>query len=44
VGDGWEEKIFQEAKEAYGEVDTGERDRVTRKVLQVLEEERRAKE
>lgn len=44
VGDGWEGKIFQEAKEAYGDVDTGERDRVTRKVLQVLEEERRAKE
>jgi 3-hydroxyacyl-CoA dehydrogenase len=44
VGDGWEEKIFQEAKEAYGKVDTGERDRVTRRVLQVLEEERGVKE
>lgn len=41
VGDGWEEKIFAQAKDAYGEVDTGERDRITRRLLQVLEEERK---
>ncbi|KAJ4991480.1 3-hydroxyacyl-CoA dehydrogenase [Stagonosporopsis vannaccii] len=40
VGDGWEEKIFKEAQEAYGEVDVGERDRITRRLLQVLEEEK----
>jgi 3-hydroxyacyl-CoA dehydrogenase len=40
VGDGWEEKMFKEAKEAYGTVDVGERDRITRRVLQVIEEER----
>lgn len=40
VGDGWEEKIFKEAKEIYGTVDVGERDRITRRLLQVLEEEK----
>lgn len=40
VGDGWEEKAFREAKEAYGTVDVGERDRITRRLLQVLEEEK----
>ncbi|KAH7119004.1 hypothetical protein B0J11DRAFT_82495 [Dendryphion nanum] len=39
-GSGWEEKIFREAREAYGVVDTGERDVVTRRVLNVIEEER----
>ena len=41
VGDGWEEKIFREAKEVYGTVDVGERDRITRKLLQVLDEEKK---
>ena len=41
VGGGWEEKLFQEAEEAYGVVDVGERNRVTRRVLRVLEEEER---
>lgn len=40
VGDGWEEKLFKGAKEAYGTVDVGERDRITRRLLQVLEEEK----
>lgn len=40
VGDKWEEKIFREAKEAYGTVDIGERDRVTRRLLHALEEEK----
>ncbi|OSS49192.1 hypothetical protein B5807_05435 [Epicoccum nigrum] len=44
VGGGWEERIFKEANEAYGVVDVGERDRVTRRVLRVLEEERGGKE
>ncbi|KAF3010671.1 hypothetical protein E8E13_005354 [Curvularia kusanoi] len=42
VGDGWEEGVFREAREAYGVVDVGERDRITRRLLQVLEEERGA--
>ena len=41
VGDGWEEKIFKQAKETYVTVDVGERDRITRRVISVLEEERR---
>ncbi|CAO2654219.1 Nn.00g109520.m01.CDS01 [Neocucurbitaria sp. VM-36] len=40
VGDGWEERVFQQARETYGVVDTGERDRVTRRVLEVLAEEK----
>lgn len=43
VGDGWEEKVFREAKEAYGVVDTVERDRVTKRVLEVVEEEKKKK-
>lgn len=43
VGGEWEERICQDAEEAYGEVDTAERDRVTRRVLQVLEEEKGGK-
>ena len=39
-GTGWEDKIFQQAKETYGVVDTAERDRITRRVLQVLKEEK----
>ncbi|CAE6997732.1 hypothetical protein CFE70_000540 [Pyrenophora teres f. teres 0-1] len=44
VGSGWEEEIFRQAKEAYGRVDVGERDRVTRRVLEVLREEKQGKE
>lgn len=40
VGDGWEDKIFKDAAEAYGTVDVSERDRITRRLLQVLEEEK----
>lgn len=39
VGDGWEKKLFKDAEETYGTVDVGERDRITRRLLQVLEEE-----
>jgi 3-hydroxyacyl-CoA dehydrogenase len=41
VGDGWEEKLFREAKQVYGTVDVSERDRITRRLLQVLEEEKK---
>ncbi|ORY13248.1 3-hydroxyacyl-CoA dehydrogenase [Clohesyomyces aquaticus] len=37
VGDGWEQKIFTEAKEAYGVVDTNHRDGATTKVLGVVQ-------
>lgn len=40
VGDGWKVKVFTEAREVYGVVDTAERDRVTRRVLEVVGEER----
>ncbi|KAF2115194.1 hypothetical protein BDV96DRAFT_493430 [Lophiotrema nucula] len=40
VGDGWEGKVFSEAKEAYGVVDTAERDTITRRVLEVIDEEK----
>jgi 3-hydroxyacyl-CoA dehydrogenase len=40
VGDGWEEEIFKQAKETYGTVDVSERDRITRRVLDVLKEEK----
>jgi peptidoglycan/xylan/chitin deacetylase (PgdA/CDA1 family) len=40
VGDGWEENIFKQTKEAYGTVDVGERDRTTRRVLEILKEEK----
>jgi 3-hydroxyacyl-CoA dehydrogenase len=40
VGSGWEEEVFRQAKETYGVVDVGERDRVTRRVLEVLKEEK----
>ncbi|KAF2134628.1 hypothetical protein P153DRAFT_362378 [Dothidotthia symphoricarpi CBS 119687] len=39
VGDGWEDKVFRQARETYGVVDVGERDRITRRVLEVLKEE-----
>lgn len=38
VGEGWEEEVFKQTKEAYGVVDVGERDRVTRKVLEAVAE------
>lgn len=44
VGDGWEEKVFAQAKEVYGTVDIAERDRITRRLLDVLEEEKGKKE
>lgn len=40
VGDGWEDEVFAQAKEEYGTVDTKERDRLTRRLLDVLEAER----
>ncbi|KAJ4347135.1 uncharacterized protein N0V89_011073 [Didymosphaeria variabile] len=40
VGDGWEGKVFRQAREAYGTVDVAERDRITRRLLDVLEEEK----
>lgn len=40
VGDGWEEEVFRQARETYGVVDVSERDRVTRRVLEVLREEK----
>jgi len=40
VGDGWEEKVFAQAREVYGTVDVAERDRITRRLLDVLEEEK----
>ncbi|KAF2853888.1 3-hydroxyacyl-CoA dehydrogenase, partial [Plenodomus tracheiphilus IPT5] len=43
VGGGWEGEVFAQAREAYGVVDTGERDRVTRRVLDVLREEKEGK-
>jgi 3-hydroxyacyl-CoA dehydrogenase len=39
-GSGWEEKVFKEAREVYGTVDTEERDRITRRLLDVLQEEK----
>ena len=41
VGDGWEEKVFGQAREAYGTVDVAERDKVTRLLLDVLGKEKR---
>ncbi|KAF2445351.1 hypothetical protein P171DRAFT_358390 [Karstenula rhodostoma CBS 690.94] len=40
VGDGWEDKVFAQAREVYGTVDVAERDRITRRLLEVLEEEK----
>jgi 3-hydroxyacyl-CoA dehydrogenase len=39
-GEGWEEEVFRQAREAYGVVDVGERNRVTRRVLEILKEEK----
>jgi len=38
VGGGWEEDIYQQAKDAYGVVDTDERDAVTKGVLEAVRE------
>jgi len=43
VGDGWEEEVFRQARETYGRVDVEQRDRVTRRVLEVLREEKESK-
>jgi hypothetical protein len=40
TGEGWEEEVFKQARETYGTVDVGERDRITRRVLDVLREEK----
>jgi 3-hydroxyacyl-CoA dehydrogenase len=42
VGDGWEDEIFKQARYTYGTVDVSERDRITRRVLDVLKEEKGA--
>lgn len=38
VGGAWQEGVCKQAEEAYGRVDTGERDRKTRKVLEAVKE------
>jgi 3-hydroxyacyl-CoA dehydrogenase len=43
VGDGWEKAIFEQAKETYGVVDTEERDRITRVVVEGVREGKRAR-
>lgn len=40
VGDGWEDAVFRQTKEKYGVVNTGERDRITRRVLEVVAQEK----
>jgi hypothetical protein len=40
VGGPWQELIFEEAEKTYGVVDVKERDRITKRVLEVLKEER----
>jgi 3-hydroxyacyl-CoA dehydrogenase len=40
VGDGWEGEIFKQANDTYGVVDIEERDRITGRVLNVVEEEK----
>ena len=40
VGEGWESDIFRQTKEAYGVVDTAVRDRITKRVLDVVKEEK----
>ncbi|CAI6334592.1 unnamed protein product [Periconia digitata] len=43
VGEGWEKGVFDMAKDEYGTVDTEERDRITRRILQVIQEEKMGK-
>lgn len=38
VGEGWQDSVCQQADDAYGVVDTAERDRKTRKVLDAVKE------
>jgi 3-hydroxyacyl-CoA dehydrogenase len=40
VGGGWEEEVFRQAHDTYGTVNVAERDRITRRVLEVLREEK----
>ncbi|KAF2739471.1 hypothetical protein EJ04DRAFT_326606 [Polyplosphaeria fusca] len=40
VGDGWEEEVFKQTSDAYGLVDTKERDRITKRVLNAIGEEK----
>lgn len=40
VGGRWEEDVFRQARETYGIVDVKERDRLTKRLLEVLKEER----
>lgn len=40
VGEGWESKVFSQIREVYGAVDVSERDRITRRLLDVLQEEK----
>lgn len=40
VGDGWEQDLFRQTKEAYGVVDIAVRDRITKRVLEVVKEEK----
>ncbi|KAE9972883.1 hypothetical protein BLS_003832 [Venturia inaequalis] len=39
-GESWENKVFGQAKETYGVVDTEERDRVTERVVEAVREEK----
>ncbi|KAK2735806.1 hypothetical protein FQN55_001988 [Onygenales sp. PD_40] len=41
MGGGWEGEVFRQVREAYGVPDLEERDRVNRRVLEVVEEEKR---
>jgi 3-hydroxyacyl-CoA dehydrogenase len=43
VGDGWEDDIFRQTMDAYGVVDTAMRDRITKRVLDVVVEEKERK-
>lgn len=38
VGEGWEDEVFRQTQEAYGVVDVGERDRITKRVLEAVGE------
>ncbi|KAJ9621652.1 hypothetical protein H2203_007141 [Taxawa tesnikishii (nom. ined.)] len=42
IEQGWEESICAEAEKAYGRVDTGARDRITREVLRAVNEGKRS--
>jgi 3-hydroxyacyl-CoA dehydrogenase len=43
-GDAWEGKVFVQAQDTYGVVDTNERDRITRRVVEAVAEENGRKE